>query len=635
MKKISAFLLSFLLVFLVIGCSKTTTSKSTISTTTKPTTKISSTALEIENDEKRMQAVKKHLDNILANCRSQTKNVPLFADGIDTFTKELVKWANTDKTFSTISNYTSQQNFMRTLVAYSEVTEDPTYKDAAVKATKYFMKFYQHKNGLFKWGGHEYVNLETLEVEGPENKGLVHELKNHYPYYELMIEVDKSAVLRFLEQTWAAHVVDWNTLDINRHGENTTEITKYETAEKSTSILVRPLPSKNVVDVTRTVTTESNTTALILPESQGLTFINAGSDLYYNAYLLGNLSGNSNATAWGKYLATQYNLARNPVTGLPVYQFSQPRQRDTTDDDLDTNSKYGDRAKRQFERDYGAVALEGNALFKNISPIMIDSININLYIGKTFNDQDLIDWAIDTIKCYYKYALVYDNNNIMKLLPMWNDGQSMYGYQFTKDGYYGNIGTTVNYISTSSEYLLPMVRAFSLSDQDNDLWELIREFAKGLGYGDLGDINGNGIELIDNPVDLATQKPLASSYGVMSLVELYNHTGRNEYLAMARKIADNIVTLKFNRGYFVKSIEYRYCRINDNEALSLIYLDAVINGKYDEMPVYLADTGYVHGDFYDYSQEYEVNAIQNGYDTSYIYNQVNLFYQDYKDEEDE
>ncbi|MDD3170873.1 MAG: hypothetical protein PHO86_00980 [Bacilli bacterium] len=254
---------------------------------------------ESESDEIRMQAVKTHLDNILKNCRSKEKNTSLLADGIDTFTGELASWANTDQTFSPISDYASQQNFMRTLVAYTMITGDTKYKNAALATTRYFMKYFQHNNGLFKWGGHEFINIDTLLVEGPENKGLVHELKNHYPYYELMLEVDEDAVKKYLEQQWAAHVIDWTTLDINRHGENTTELIKYDLPEKSNSILMRSIPTTNVVDPSNVVTTIADTKALILPNSQGLTFINAGSDLYYSAYLLGSLTGNEKATSWG------------------------------------------------------------------------------------------------------------------------------------------------------------------------------------------------------------------------------------------------------------------------------------------------------------------------------------------------
>ena len=600
----SLFLLLLLMIsFVLVGCTK---SEEEISVS--------------EKDEIRMQAVKTHLDNVLRNSRSKIKNTSLLADGIDTFTGELASWANKDQTFSPISDYASQQNFMRTLVAYSAITGDMKYKNSAIATTKYFMKYFQHNNGLLKWGGHEFINIDTLLIEGPENKGLVHELKNHYPYYELMLEVDEDAVKKYLEQQWAAHVIDWSTLDINRHGENTTVLTKYEVPEKSNSILLRPVPTSDVVDPSNVVTTATNTQALQLPNSQGLTFINAGSDLYYAAYLLGELTGNPMAISWGKYLARQYQLARNPETGLPVYQFTQPLQRDTTTDDTDTNSKFGDRAKRQFGDDFGAVALEGNVLFKNISAIIIDSMNINLYIGEKFDDQELLSWTVDTLKKYYQYALCYDQNQIMRLLPMWNDGQSMLGYVFKKDGYYGDKGTVVDYLNMSSENMLTIARACELFPEDQELWDLLREVAKGLGYGDIGaDKSGKELALQMNPTSPITGTSINSSFGVMSFVYLYEMTKKTEYLDMARTIADNIVATKFHRGYFVKSEAHRYCRINDNDALALLTLAAAISGKLSEIPVYLSDTGYVHGDYYDYSK----GKVQNGYDTDYIYEQTN------------
>lgn len=69
----------------------------------------------------------------------------------------------------------------------------------------------------------------------------------------------------------------------------------------------------------------------------------------------------------GKHLYRQYVLARNPETGLPVYQFSSPQQRQPIPaDDNQTQSWYGDRAKRQFGPEFGEIAREANVLFRDM-----------------------------------------------------------------------------------------------------------------------------------------------------------------------------------------------------------------------------------------------------------------------------
>lgn len=47
---------------------------------------------------------------------------------------------------------------------------------------------------------------------------MVHELKNHFPYYELMYEVDPAATIHYIRALWNAHVFNWSTLEISRHG---------------------------------------------------------------------------------------------------------------------------------------------------------------------------------------------------------------------------------------------------------------------------------------------------------------------------------------------------------------------------------------------------------------------------------
>lgn len=214
-----------------------------------------------EQDAMRVQAVKTYIDNVLQEGRSQIKTTPLLADGINTTTRKPVEWIYPDGRTATISNFANQQNFLRTLTAMSVVTEDQRYQLEAVRITRYFMDNFIADNGLFYWGGHRFVNLDTLELEGPQNKNSVHELKNHYPYYPFLYHVDPHATERYIKAFWQAHVEDWQSLDMGRHGSYSKNY--------DDKVFHRPIPA-SLVDQSKLP---------IMPETKGLTFCGIRFDL--------------------------------------------------------------------------------------------------------------------------------------------------------------------------------------------------------------------------------------------------------------------------------------------------------------------------------------------------------------------
>src|SRR5690606_15940420 len=157
---------------------------------------------------------------------------------------------------------------------------------------------------------------------------------------QLMWEVDAEKTARFIRALWNAHVIDWEVLDMSRHGAYDKPI-----GLLWDSSFGHPAP---------------------FFEGNGLTFINAGSDLIYAAGQLYAYNGEAGALRWGLRLAQMYVNARHPDTGLGVYQYSQPKRRapppEDPSDPLFLYGRFGDRAQRQFGPEYGAIALEGNLL---------------------------------------------------------------------------------------------------------------------------------------------------------------------------------------------------------------------------------------------------------------------------------
>lgn len=537
-----------------------------------------------KDDEKRLNSVKEFYSNVLRDGKSKTNPTPLFADGINILTNNPVEWIFPNGEKVKISNFANQQNFLRTLVSLTEVTGDQKYKITAINTSKYFMDNFISENKLFYWGGHRFLNLDTLATVGPQNKNQVHELKNLFPYYEFLYQINPEATKNYVIAFWNAHVEDWDTLDMGRHGNYNKKF--------NPNIFKEHLP-KNIVNPRKLP---------VLPETKGLTFVNAGSDLIYSAYILNSLSPDKDMLMWGKTVFTQYQLARNPKTGAPVYQFTSPKRREwPPKNDKDTNSKFGDRAFRQFGAEFGDIAKEANALFKgNPKTIVVDNSLVLYDIYSKTKDPDILNNAVDNLKNYYKIALNQENGS---LKPVWNDGTDLTNYTLIRDGYYGKKGSILKSESIKSEeYAIPLIRWYSIT-KDQDLWNTARIILnKNFDLGDIGTFDGKNILL-----NMGTTN--SSPYSIFLMIDLYKTTNNDKYIELARIVGNNLVTTKFKNGYFVSEPNLLNAKIDSIEAFALVSLDAVLKGKDKNIPQYISHGGYIHGEHIEGESVYDKNVI--------------------------
>lgn len=537
-----------------------------------------------KDDEKRLNSVKEFYSNVLRDGKSKTNPTPLFADGINILTNSPVEWIFPNGEKVKISNFANQQNFLRTLVSLTEVTGDQKYKITAINTSKYFMDNFISENKLFYWGGHRFLNLDTLATVGPQNKNQVHELKNLFPYYEFLYQINPEATKNYVIAFWNAHVEDWDTLDMGRHGNYNKKF--------NPNIFKEHLP-KNIVNPRELP---------VLPETKGLTFINAGSDLIYSAYILNSLSPDKDMLMWGKTVFTQYQLAKNPKTGAPVYQFTSPKRREwPPKNDKDTNSKFGDRAFRQFGAEFGDIAKEANALFKgNPKTIVVDNSLVLYDIYTKTKDPDILNNAVDNLKNYYKIALNQENGS---LKPVWNDGTDLTNYTLVRDGYYGKKGSILKSESIKSEeYAIPLIRWYSIT-KDQDLWNTARIILnKNFDLGDIGTFDGKNILL-----NMGTTN--SSPYSIFLMIDLYKTTNNDKYIELARIVGNNLVTTKFKNGYFVSEPNLLNAKIDSIEAFALVSLDAVLKGKDKNIPQYISHGGYIHGEHIEGESVYDKNVI--------------------------
>jgi pectate disaccharide-lyase len=531
-----------------------------------------------DDDYQRLHAVIQHVDNVLKYGHEYNEETKLLPDAINTLTGEPAKWTFPNRAQVPYADLANQQNFLRTLVGLSKVTGSNTYKNEAVDILNEFMSDYQNPNGLFYWGGHRAVNLDTLEVQSTEGPNGPHELKNMMPYYELMLEVNEEATLKFMRQLWTAHFY-WNTTDMNRHG-------SYSTGY-DTNVFGQTIPDDVIV-------MDNFGNPIIPADSPGLLpFVNSATDLAYAAFALSDYTYDSIPAEWAEYLMKQYNLASNPVTGMTVYQFKSTLVTKSSIECADpayTNSGCGDRVARQF-RDFGTIAREANVAWKNTQAIYVDNILMLLEAAKKYGVDHFVDWSRQYMEGYLENAYIrVDGKNM--IIPMFIDGTVTYGYVVPEVGYFGPSNMRLDYVPMPTSYLLPILRTILQTEEDSDrvkLWSYFRDIVYTFGLGDIGELGGANPNL---NVDTSIDDPFA----LMAMVELYDATKNKEYLEVARTIGNNIVREKFQRGFFVDSEIMLYSRLDQPDTLALLSLDAVLRGiDLAEMPYYLADSGYIHG----------------------------------------
>lgn len=535
----------------------------------------------------RLALLREYADHVLEAGRDQWSGLdtPLFADGINVDTGMPAVWIHPGGREYIISNMASQQNLFRFFDGLSSLTGEARYKAAAKDAIRYMFDNYSTESGLLRWGGHQFVDLGTLQIADDFDSNS-HEFKNHFPYYDLMAEVDEEATAKFLRALWNAHISDWAILDMNRHGSWTKPVANNLWDNKFKD----PEP---------------------FFEGSGLTFINAGSDLIYAAGFLYQFTGEDKALTWGKRLHNMYVKARHPDTGLGVYQYSKPERRDVPVYPMTlpnhTYSRYGDRAENQFAREYGEVANEGWALWGGrIKSIYVNSGFMLLGLAESMGEKgtEFLESTADGLRALIEHSYNAEENHFP---PMWADGTDLTGKSMPRHGYFCrydqncDLAAAWRPLKADMEFFMTFARAYRLTG-DEMFWETARNMASGFGIGDVGQQPGVG-------VSLNMDAPGSNYQEIFALLELYRAAPHADYLERAKVVADNIIEVHYHNGFFLPSGNHLYAHFNRLEPLAILTLEAVLQGKEDVIPAHMISRGYIHGRFGDVGRTYDTNVI--------------------------
>jgi len=364
--------------------------------------------------------------------------------------------------------------------------------------------------------------------------------------------------LAYIDALWESHVVNWDNLEFSRHGEPVIP-------SAGSRIWNRPYAHEPVFF-----------------RGVGLTFINAGSDLYYAAAMRFLFSGDEEPLLWAKRLAGRYAETRHPSTGLGGYQFSLSI--------LPGPNGRGDRAIDQFgeqlreHRPIEATLSVARQIFTIAGTSAICRMTLADALGE--RGREFGQWAVEDLLAYGEHA--YDDAD-HSFHPILTNGTRLTGLVMEKSGYYGKAGDTLKAAPAGALMLWSYAMGYRQT-KDRRLWRTAGSIARGLGLGAIG-------ESPDGQPALAVNGGFSHPMGIFAMLELYRATGHPAYLTAAVRIGDNILEQRFHRGYFLPGVSHIYAKLDAIEPLALLHLAAALRGKTESVPAYPAGSAFFSAPF--------------------------------------
>jgi pectate lyase len=514
---------------------------------------------------KYLNAVREFGENVLKYGRDTygPKHTPLFVDGLNIHTHEPVKWISPKaeqptpssqlvfKAIGTeqwiISNFASQQTLLRTLDGLSAITKDPQYREAAIQAIKYAFENLMDHNGLFYWG--DVVAYDALgdRVQGSATHN--HALKVDYPYYELMWQVNPEGTKRYIEAYWSAHIFDWSNLDFNR-----------TSGDRSTVVLEEPWNHEY-----------KGGPVFFTSKSGGVGFFHSATSLAHAGTTLSLLSGQKEPLVWSKRLIQRFVNARHPNTGISPHKYNRPQR-----------VFVGAGMEKHFSDPYVGVfpfypcvhpftEVRDLYYFEDVKPHQWLSIFL---LGDVAGERgkEFTQWALEELTAWGKASYRPKDNVFM---PILTDGTSIEGIVLEKSTVAPE-GSTAKPLFVDTGYLWLYTTAYRITD-DAFMWQMARDIARGNGFGDIGEIPGQTPALNRDTVN-------SDAYSLLAFLELYNKTKQQDFLFIARRIADNIVENRFHKGFFVSSKNHIYTKFDCFEPLALLCLVAEVESQSGLVP---------------------------------------------------
>ena len=479
------------------------------------------------------------------------------------------------------SFFQNQQNLMRLLAALSQCTGDSKYVRAAGAAAEYmFNNYWYPESGVLHWGGHGYVDLVTGNRYGM--KGVVHEIEDVYPYWELLRAVNPDRGEMLMKGIWEANIKDWDALHYNRHGDFKKQVDHANTWN-------RPWAGYKAPKI-----------------SGDLSFISVALDLAYAAYSLGYQKQEKAPRIWAERLLNLIIQQRDPETGIwPNLVHPQS----------------GKRGLNVFGRKYPQATeprlYVGNQLNHTITQMMgMLTIVENAETYRHIDEMAPIKAAVEQHIIGFLDASYDPKNNTLKSIVI--DGTDLTGFRIrgpfkTAKLYFGaKEGGAFLPQNITPLFTSVCARAYRVSGGRSEFRDYLRTMFKAFGIGDIGADKHASPAL---NFDTAALEP---AY-IFALVDLYRVEPKAEFLAMAERIGDNLLqgrqhtdsglfTLEddfilhskvmdkseLQEGHEGKSVaellqdRHKTANLDAMEPLALLSIYAAQTGQYDSLPGWTA-----------------------------------------------
>lgn len=568
-----------------------------------------------DDAETMLDVLKEYYGNVLTEGRDRTRYGvaesephPVFAAGINRLTGQHALWSHETAGEIPLTDLASQTCLMKGLMGFTQVTGDEKYKTAVYDAYRYYMQnCLYNENGLIAWGGHEAFNMETYQIWDELD---THELKDHYPLFDVMYDIDPDITERYIKAVWKGHVHNTENLEFSRHFTITKTLDPDETDQIFAQIQGKTGSGAFNKDLQP-----------FYAASEGLiTFITAANDFIAAAGELYALNGDENALQSAIDLQNMYLKGRHTGaldgkegTGLIPFLFTSiGKYREPIKDvwdDMYTNSGFGDRIKfNLFDLD------QSNPYLSDFGAEYDYSIDITIYCYNpmvmlrmaSYADEAtkkyLTEEAVQTLASFIKVK--YDDTKNM-VRPMLIDGTDLTGYVAKRSGYCKNIGVSFEPWELEADYLLAFIRGYNAAVESTDeathayaqtLWDGLRNVFDYYGVGDVGTAPGTDMLLDD---DTSCEEPFV----VISLCELYNETGVEEYLNTARAVAKNIADNRFQDGYFYETDDQLNANFNSELPYAVMYYIATEMGISKNVPEHFGSRGYFQFDWWQESTQ--------------------------------
>ena len=443
--------------------------------------------------------------------RYSGREMPLFADCLHTEHLEAPRSKTSYRTGTEPEPtvwcfFQNQQNLLRLLASLSQYTGDGKYVKAAGEASKYmFDNYWYPESGVLHWGGHGYVDLKTGNRYGM--KGVVHEIEDVFPYWELLRAADPDRGEKLMKGIWEANIKDWHALHYNRHGDFTKKVDHANTWNRFWDGYKDP-------DI-----------------SVDLSFISVALDLAYAAYSLGYQKQEEAPRIWAERLLNLIIKQRDPGTGIwPNLVHPQINRRGL--------NVFGGSYPRATE----PRLYVGNQLNHTITQAMgMLAIVENAQKYGRVGEMTHIKEAVERHIIGFLEASYDKGNNTLRSMII--DGTDLTDFRIQgpfriEKLYFGaRDGGAFLPQRISPLYASVCGRGYRVSGGRREFRDYLRDMLKAVGIGDIGIDNGD-----DPKLNLETAA-LEPAY-IFALVDLYRVEPTAEFLRMAERIGDNLIAAR-------------------------------------------------------------------------------------------